>query len=72
MMNGLIVNKVKGYRNMLGLSQTEMAKLIGISSKQVYSQKENNKNSFNDDEKKRFKEVLEQYFPDITIDDIFF
>lgn len=71
-MTNLTVNKVRGYRNMLGLSQTEMAKLIGISSKQSYSQKENNKISFNDEEKKRFKLVVEQYFPNITIDDIFF
>jgi len=71
-MSNLTVNKVRGYRNMLSLSQTEMANLIGISNKQNYSQKENNKISFTDEEKKRFKKVLEQHFPDITIDDIFF
>jgi len=71
-METLTINKVRGYRNMLSLTQTEMANLIGISSKQAYSQKENGKFSFTDEEKKRFKQVLEQHLPGITIDDIFF
>lgn len=56
---------------MLGLSQAEIAELFGISS-QAYWMKEKGHTPFSDLEKMKFKEMLKNIFPDITIDDIFF
>lgn len=64
-------NKIKGYRNFLGLSQEKMGQKFGIS-KQSYNYKENGRTKFTDDEKVIFKTLLQELFPDITIDDIFF
>lgn len=66
-----MVNKIKGYRNMLGLSQEQLGKKLGIS-KQAYYNKESGKNSFSDSEKLKFKALLLPLFPDISIEDIFF
>lgn len=63
--------KIAGYRTMLGMNQTEMAKVFGIS-KQAYRMKEIGKTPFNDIEKMMFKELLLPIFPNITIDEIFF
>lgn len=63
--------KIRGYRNMLGLTQTELGKILGIT-KQAYSNKERGKSNFSDSEKLKIKEMLLPYFPDIKIDDIFF
>lgn len=65
------MNKVKGYRNMLGLTQQEMADKLNIS-KQSYNRKENNKTNFNDLEKQKIKTVLQEIDEKITIDFIFF
>lgn len=65
------INKIAGYRAMLGLTQEQMGKALGIS-KQQYSPKGRGKVPFNDREKQAFKNVLIPYFPDITIDEIFF
>lgn len=65
------MNKVAGYRKMLGMTQKEMAEEFNISH-YSYWRKENGKVPFTDDEKKHFKELLKPNFPTITIDDIFF
>lgn len=65
------MNKIRGYRNMLGKTQKEMAQILGISTN-AYSKKEQGQIPFKDDEKILFKDMLSQYFPSITIDDIFF
>lgn len=65
------MNKIRGYRNMLGKTQKEMAQIFGISTN-AYSKKEQGQIPFKDDEKILFKDMLSQYFPSITIDDIFF
>lgn len=64
-------NKVAGYRNMMGMSQTDMGEYLGIS-KQAYWCKEKGKVKFNDTEKLKIKELLQGHLPDITIDQIFF
>ncbi|MGW7952734.1 transcriptional regulator [Staphylococcus shinii] len=66
-----MINKIAGYRKMLGLSQSELATKMRVSA-QAYSQKENGKVPFKDTEKTLFKKMLLPYFPDITIDEIFF
>ncbi len=63
--------KIKGYRNMLNLTQTELGKELGLT-KQSYSNKERGKREFTDKEKKKMKDLLLPIFPDVTIDDIFF
>lgn len=65
------MNLIAGYRVTLGKSQTDMAKLFGISL-QAYRMKECGKTPFKDSEKLIFKEMLLPIFPDITIDSIFF
>lgn len=64
-------NKIRGYRNMLGLTQEQLGKKLGMT-KQTYHNKEVGKNSFNDEEKLAFKQELLPLFPNITIEDIFF
>lgn len=65
------MNKIKGYRNMIGKTQKDMAKMLGISSN-AYNKKEKGETPFKDNEKIMFKNMLLPYFPEITIDDIFF
>ncbi|HFU4432911.1 TPA: helix-turn-helix transcriptional regulator [Streptococcus suis] len=64
-------NKIRGYRNMLGLTQEQLGEKLGMT-KQSYHNKEVGKNSFSDDEKMKFKQLLLPLFPDITLEDIFF
>lgn len=66
------MNKVVGYRNMLGKSQEKMAKEFNISS-QSYRFKEKGQVNFNKNEMIKFRDLLrENLFPNITIDEIFF
>lgn len=66
-----IVNIVSGYRIMLGMRQSDMAKLLSIS-RQSYWSKENGRTPFSDNEKILFKNEIIKIIPTITIDDIFF
>lgn len=66
-----MVNKIAGYRKMLGLTQDGMANELGIS-KQSYWMKEKGQTPFSDTEKLVFKQMLRPLFPNVTIDDIFF
>lgn len=63
--------KVKGYRNIIGVTQEEMARRLSISV-QSYRNKEKGRVSFRDTEKIKIKEMLEPIIQDIKIDDIFF
>lgn len=65
-------NKIASYRAGLGLTQKEMAERLGITSQQQYHLKESKKRPFTDSEKKAMKSLLSPYFPNITIDEIFF
>lgn len=64
-------DKIRGYRHMLGKTQAQMAEMLNISP-QSYHNKECGKVRFTDDEKMIFKKMLLPFFPDITIEDIFF
>lgn len=66
-----MINKIAGYRKMLGMTQADIAKVFGVS-KQAYSSKERGKVPFKDTEKVIFKNLLKDVFPNILIDDIFF
>ncbi|QHW38239.1 hypothetical protein GZH82_13400 [Staphylococcus ursi] len=66
------MNKIAGYRKMLGMSQEKMAKEFGISA-QAFRMKEKGKVNFNKSEMLKFRNLLrENLFPSITIDEIFF
>lgn len=56
---------------MLGKTQAEMAEIFEIST-QSYHNKECGKVRFTDEEKLAFKKMLVPYFPEITLEDIFF
>lgn len=62
---------VKKYRQYLGLTQQDMADILGVS-KQSYWNKENERTAFSDSEKVLIKDMLVKHFPEIKIDDIFF
>lgn len=66
-----MILKVKGYRNMLNLSQKEVADMLGLS-KQSFSLKERGKVKFTIDEMKTLKNLFSSINPHITIEDIFF
>lgn len=63
--------RVKGYRVMLGLTQKEMADVLGLSA-QSYYLKENGRVKFTYDEMRIFRDRVQTIIPDVTIDDIFF
>ena len=64
-------NKLKSYRALLGINQTEMAKRIGISST-TYNLKETGKRKFFQDEMIAIISVVREVDPKVTLDDIFF
>ena len=66
-----MILKVKGFRNMLNLSQKEVADMLGLS-KQSFSLKERGKVKFTIDEMKTLKNLFSSINPHITIEDIFF
>lgn len=66
-----IKNKVKGYRIMLGLTQQEVANELNISISS-YINKESGRTAFKDNEKMLFKDLLLPYFPNISLEEIFF
>lgn len=63
--------RVKGYRVMLGLTQKEMADVLGIST-QSYYLKETGQVRFTHDEMRVFRDKLRGILPEVTVDDIFF
>ena len=66
------MNKIVGYRKMLGKSQKAMAKEFDISV-QAYRMKEIGQVNFNQKERLHFRNMLRQeLFPKITVDEIFF
>ena len=64
------MNKVKGYRTMLGLTQEEMAKKLGISVV-AYRQKENEEREFTRKEMVDFVTVIKAFDSNVTLDSIF-
>lgn len=66
------MNKVIGYRKMLGYTQEQLADIFGISV-QSYRMKEKGKVPFKKNEMLILKNELQKdLFPKITVDEIFF
>ncbi|MHB9781426.1 helix-turn-helix transcriptional regulator [Streptococcus sp. 10F2] len=65
------MSKLRGYRVMLGYTQEDLGKILGIT-KQAYSSKETGKTQFNDREKLKIRDMVRTIEPNITIDELFF
>lgn len=65
------VNAIKGYRNHLGMTQKQLADHLGMSVTS-YRNKENGITSFTDVEKVEFTHLVNNIFPDASIESIFF
>ena len=63
-------NKLVGYRKMFGLNQSDVAKVLNIGIN-TYSSKENGNTEFNISEVKAITNLLKEYNPKLTIDEIF-
>ena len=63
------VNKVKGYRTMINLTQEEIAKRLGISERS-YQNKEQGITKFTVEELKAIKGLLVEKGVNITLDDL--
>ena len=65
-------DKIKQYREQLGMTQQEMADELGIT-RQNYHQKENDLRKWNDSDKIEIRELLRRKIdPNITIDELFY
>jgi len=65
------MNRVLGYRKMIGLTQSKMAKELGIAEA-TYRMKEKGRSYFTDKEITSFIEVLKRADPNVNVSDIFF
>jgi len=65
------MNKIKGYRNMIGYSQKKMSSELGISEG-TYRQKENGYKIFNLSEVERFMNILYDHNIEASVNDVFF
>ena len=64
------MNRVKGYRIMLGMTQKEMADVIGVSIN-TYRDMEDNPDKFRVDQANKFLEAVNKVDGTITLNDIF-
>jgi putative transcriptional regulator len=65
------MNKVKGFRTMLGMTQIEMANELGVSDT-TYRTLENNPDKFTLEQINKFLEVVKRVDPSVKAEDIFF
>lgn len=67
----MTINKLAGYRVSAGIKTKAMAELLGIAP-QTYLKKEKKQIIFKDNEKIKVLEHLKKYFPDVTLEELFF
>ena len=65
------MNKILGYRKMIGMSQLKMAEELGISENQ-YRAKEKGRYDFTKKEIEDFTKTIQKFDSKITVLDIFF
>lgn len=70
-MKEIKINKVQAYRKTLGLTQRELSNILNISVV-MYSKKERKETPFTDVEKVKLLNHFKKYFPNETIDSLFF
>lgn len=56
---------------MCGYTQEDMPSLIGCSSREMYSYKENGKYKFSNDEMKKIYRLFKKKIPSIKMEDLF-
>jgi len=66
-----MANKVRGYRNMLGITQKELADKLGLTAQSI-SAKERGITNFTDKEKMELLKLFKTVDPDLSIDKLFF
>ena len=64
-----MVNKIKGFRNMAGLTQEEMSKALEISSR-AYQNKEKGNSNFTINEMIKIRDTLTNRGVPVTLDDL--
>lgn len=67
----IVVNKVFGYRKMVGITQKQAAEHLGISTN-TFANKEKGKNEFTKSEMKSFHILVSKNMPNIKLEEIFF
>lgn len=66
-----MTNKIKGYRNMAGFTQKEVASKIGVSTT-TYINKETNKFEFSKSEIEKIYKLLKTRISNLKLEDLFF
>lgn len=66
-----MIRKIKGYRNMIGKSQRDFARVLGVSEG-TYRLKEQGKVEFKKSEMEKIINTLREAGISKTVDDIFF
>ena len=66
-----MTNRIAGYRKMLGLTQSQMAKRLNISLTSYFN-KEHGITPFTDKEKVIIRDMLKEVIENPSIDSIFF
>lgn len=64
-------NKVRGYRNMMGLTQEELGDELGVTAQSI-SAKEKGRTRFTDREKVILLRLFKRVDDDLTIEKLFF
>ncbi|MDO4814551.1 MAG: transcriptional regulator [Gemella sp.] len=67
----MTINKLAGYRASAGIKTKTMAELLNVAP-QTYLKKEKKQIIFKDNEKIKVLEFLKQYFPTVTLEELFF
>lgn len=70
-MQPIKISKIRAYRHALGKTQKEMSELLNIHHV-VYGRKERMLAAFTDKEKVILLNYFKEYFPNETIDSLFF
>ncbi|WP_353990019.1 transcriptional regulator [Pediococcus argentinicus] len=65
------MNFVSGYRHTVGLTQSDMARKLKISSNSYWN-KEKGRVPFNDKEKVYLMNEITKIYPNLTIEEVFF
>lgn len=64
-------NKLLGMRKAVGVTQAEIAKYLNIAQI-TFSRKESGKSEFKRTEMENITTFFKKYYPDITLEEIFF
>lgn len=64
------MNRVKGYRTMLGITQEEMASILGVSIN-TYRKMEENPEAFKIEHANKFLQEVNKIDSSVKMDDIF-